>query len=90
MFLTTLDHGGWSWTVELKVIPREDDPGLLEFSFSRPAPDGTQARLTWIVSGSSLEALSRDGVEVSEDLLRHQLSLALAEQRTVDARGTGG
>lgn len=88
--MTTIEHAGWTWTVELNVVPREDKPGLLEFAFTRRAPEGVPTRLTWLVSGKSLEALSRNGNEMSEDLLRHQLCLALAEQRTVDASGIGG
>jgi hypothetical protein len=87
MFLTMLDHGGHTWTVELRAIPIDDGPGLLEFSFSRAGAEGEQLRLTWRVSGESLEALSEQGMEVSEDLLRRQLGLALAEARTVDASG---
>lgn len=87
MFVTMLDHAGWSWMVELNVVPNGEELGLLEFVFTREAPEGMPSRLAWVVSDVSLEALSRDGNDLSEDLLRHQLSLALAEQRTVDASG---
>jgi hypothetical protein len=87
MFLTMLKHAGHTWTVDLRVIPAEEGPGLLEFSFSRAGVGNEGVRLTWRVSGDSLEALSEKGMDVSEDLLRRQLDLALAEARTVDASG---
>lgn len=88
MFLTTLIHDESTWTVELTVIPREEGPGMLEFSFSRTTPEGTAERAVWVVSSDSLEALAEDGVEISEELLREQLSLTRSEERTVQvARG---
>jgi hypothetical protein len=87
MFLTILEHAGHSWTVELRIIPTEEGSRLLEFSFFRAGVGSEGVRLTWHVSGESLEALSEQGVDVSEELLRRQLDLALAEVRTVDASG---
>lgn len=87
MFLTRLDYEGAIWTVELTVTPDPDLAGLLEFAFSRAMPGGESTRVTWTVGNTSLEALAREGAEVSEELLREQLALALAEQRTMDVAG---
>lgn len=85
MFLRTLDYEGHTWAAELRVIPSAEGARLLEFSFSRAVSGGNQFRVTWRVRGDSLEALSEQGVDVSEDLLRRQLVLALAEARSVSA-----
>jgi hypothetical protein len=87
MFLTMLEHAGHTWTVDLRVIPAEAGPGLLEFSFSRLGAGDAGIRLTWRVSGDSLEVLSEKGMDVSEELLRRQLDLALAGTKAVDTSG---
>jgi hypothetical protein len=88
MFLTVLDHEGLTWTVDLKVVPVSEQPGTPEFSFTRPGPAGESRRFTWQASGDALEALQEAGVEVSEDLLCHQLTLELAEARTMMPLGS--
>ena len=88
MFLTTLEHEGEVWTVDLRVVSHENRPASLEFSFvSGPTREGSSRRLTWRISGDTLGALSRDGVDVSEDLLRRQLSRALREGEAHGAAG---
>ena len=77
MFLTMLDHEGHTWKVELRALASDEDRGLLEFAFSRRPAGEAPERLAWCVSGESLEALSGAGTEVSEDLLRRQLVLAI-------------
>jgi hypothetical protein len=77
MFLTMLDHEGHTWKVELQALPGDEDRGLLEFAFSRRPAGEAPERLAWRVSDESLDALSGGGTEVSEDLLRRQLVLAI-------------
>lgn len=89
MFLTMLDHDGLTWKVELRALAGEEDAGLLEFAFSRrPAGEGPE-RLSWRISGESLEALSESGMEVSEALLRRQLVLAIEVAGRKDAVHAG-
>jgi hypothetical protein len=86
MFLKTLEHAGLTWEVDLRVVPSDEGTaGYLEFSFARRSGD-EEVCLAWHVSDESLEAIAEKGIDVSEDLLRRQLDLALAEARTVDPR----
>ena len=77
MFLTMLDHDGGTWKVELRALGAGECPGELEFAFSRTGATPDPERLSWRISGESLEKLSDAGTGVSEDLLRRQLVLAL-------------
>jgi hypothetical protein len=83
MFVTMLEREGHTWAVEIR---RADHPGapVVEFWFSRTGASGETVRHTWQASGESLEALSKHGIDVSDDLLHRYLRLA--EARTVDAR----
>lgn len=85
--MTMLDYQGQTWKVELRAIPKTDGVGTLEFSFVQAGVGDDEVRLTWTVASHALQALSKEGVDMSEELLREQLELALAEGRTVDANG---
>jgi hypothetical protein len=84
MFLRMLEYEGYTWAAELSVVPIVEGAPMLEFSFTRPAVEGEDFRVTCQVRGEPLEALSEHGIEVGEDLLRRQLALALAMAGSVE------
>jgi hypothetical protein len=84
MFLRMLEYEGCIWAAELRVAPVLEGAPMLEFSFTGPAVEGKDCSITWQVRGDSLEALSEHGVEISEDLLRRQLVLALTKSRSAE------
>lgn len=87
MYLTTIEHEGHSWRVELKVTSGAETPGTLKFSFVRADTGGTPS-YTWHVPTELADALHLEG-RLSEEVLRRQLESALAEERAVDAMHTG-
>lgn len=89
MFLKMLDLEGSFWAADLRVIRSSDGGHLLEFCFTRQAQEGNPDRVTWQVRGDSLEALSEEGADISEDLLRRHLAFALRQRRSVGAHEDG-
>jgi hypothetical protein len=75
MYLTTIEHEGRNWHVDLRVITTERVPGTLEFTFVQTREDGKDVRHTWEVPTELVDALHLDG-HLSEDLLRQQLARA--------------
>jgi hypothetical protein len=80
MYLTTIELQSMEWEVHLKVLPRREPPGVLEFCFSRTDTEGARREVFWRVSDPSLQSLAETGIDVSSDLLRKQLESALLQE----------
>jgi hypothetical protein len=80
VYLTVLEHEGSSWAVSLKVIPRTDRDGLLQFVFRRTKASEGEPGYLWETSESAFDELYRGGGGLSEEFLVDQLARAMHEQ----------
>jgi hypothetical protein len=85
MYLTTIEHEGRTWDVELKVIHDGELPGTLEISFVHSSPVDEDMRYTWDVPAELVDVLHLEG-RLSTQELRDQLAKALAEARSPRVR----
>jgi hypothetical protein len=76
VLLTTIEHGGDTWRVEMKVV-HADERGWIRFSFVRPEPDGDEARLVVSVDPTTFSDDPDQGTRLTEDWLRERLAQAL-------------
>jgi hypothetical protein len=91
--LTTIEYGGHTWRVELKVV-HAGERGWMRFSFVRPEPDGGEVRLVMSVDPTTFSNDPDQGTRLTEDWLRERLaqalegSLALGAGRSADQPST--